>query len=132
MKILIYPLALITLFAVSPDPVLGQSGTDSEYVNEYQQYWQELQDQFSRGGTDCTTVTARLLQWAERNGEAIDSLNVRSAGLMDRLSESRIIAMMPRQEPLLFMLADINARCRNEEGFREGMAVVNKVLGMGS
>lgn len=132
MKTLSYSLTVFLLLVVFSNTAWAQGGADGEFVNAYQQYWQGLQDQFSGDRTDCTAVTATLVQWAERNGEAIDSLNVRSAGLTDRLSESQIIAIMPRQEPLLFMLADINSRCRNEEGFRGGMAVVNKVLGMGS
>ncbi len=133
-KTLPNPLCLIAIAASLAIPVQGhaQSGTDRQYVRAYQEYWSEIENELNLGGNDCTRVSNRLTDWATRNGEAIDSLNANSAGLMDRLTEAQITALIPQQEPLLFLLATVNGRCRTEDGFREAMATVNKVIGLGS
>ena len=131
-KRIVYAFVVLVFSLLLPKQAEAQGGADGRFVQAYRVYWDEIQNELALSGTNCTVLTSRLTGWTERNGEVIDSLNAASQGLMDRLTEAQILRILPRQEPLLFSLADASARCLTTEGFREAMEVVNKVIGMGS
>jgi hypothetical protein len=118
------------LLVSRPERAHGQN-TDAQDLARFLNYWSQLDTHFSLAGTDCDDILGRLQAWNDNNGEQIDSLVVRSAGLPGRLTDRQIAAFQSQQESLVFKIATTGASCLGTRGFRAAMVRVNTVLSLG-